>query len=102
MGADELEELECQARVIQQNMRAWALRRNYKSMRAAASTLQTAWRERQRGRGATASSSAHAKTSDSGLQVCCATTVLVVQHPLRINKQLCAQSSTAQTLSRCH
>jgi hypothetical protein len=79
MGADELEELECQARVIQQNMRAWALRRNYKSMRAAASTLQTAWRERQRGRGATAitaatsaSSSAHAGSSHSGLQVCCA------------------------------
>jgi hypothetical protein len=75
MGADELEDLECQARVIQQNMRAWALRRNYKSMRAAASTLQTAWRERQRGRGATtaatsASSSAHAGSSHSGLQVC--------------------------------
>jgi hypothetical protein len=78
MGADELEELECQARVIQQNMRAWALRRNYKSMRAAANTLQTAWRERQRGRGAatttatSASSSAHAASSHSGLQVCCA------------------------------
>ncbi|KAG5178670.1 hypothetical protein JKP88DRAFT_329414 [Tribonema minus] len=50
MGPEELEELEGQARKIQQNLRAWALRRNYRSMRAAARTLQLAWRERQRER----------------------------------------------------
>mmetsp|Transcript_3319 Transcript_3319/g.5153 ORF Transcript_3319/g.5153 Transcript_3319/m.5153 type:complete len:594 (-) Transcript_3319:307-2088(-) len=46
MGNEEKEKLEEQAKVIQQNMRAWVLRRNYKNMRNAAKTLQCAWRER--------------------------------------------------------
>ncbi len=50
MGADELGNLEKQARIIQQNVRAWALRRNYTNMRNAVLTLQMFWRNRRSGR----------------------------------------------------
>ncbi len=50
MRADELGNLEKQARIIQQNVRAWALRRNYINMRNAVITLQMFWRNRRSGR----------------------------------------------------
>ncbi len=50
MRADELGNLEKQARIIQQNVRAWALRRNYTNMRNAVLTLQMFWRSRRSGR----------------------------------------------------
>ncbi len=50
MRADELGNLEKQARIIQQNVRAWALRRNYTNMRNAVMTLQIFWRNRRLGR----------------------------------------------------
>ncbi|CAM9659061.1 unnamed protein product, partial [Phaeothamnion confervicola] len=51
MAPAELNALEEEATVIQQGVRTWLLRRNYRSLRSAARTLQGAWRERQRGRG---------------------------------------------------
>ncbi|CAN0157640.1 unnamed protein product [Scytosiphon promiscuus] len=50
MGPSDLSELEDEVKVIQQNVRAWVLKCNYKSLRKAAKTLQVAWRERQKNR----------------------------------------------------
>jgi len=50
MAPDEKSRLEEEVRVIQQNIRAWVVRRNYKSLREAARTLQSHWRERQKNR----------------------------------------------------
>lgn len=40
MGPSDLSDLEDEVKVIQQNVRAWILRCNYKSLRKAARTLQ--------------------------------------------------------------
>lgn len=40
MGPSDLSELEDEVKVIQQNVRAWILKCNYKSLRKAARTLQ--------------------------------------------------------------
>jgi hypothetical protein len=66
MGPEELGELEKQARIIQQNMRAWALRKNYKTLRTAARTLQLAWRSRPKGRPPIALLSGIASTAQPG------------------------------------
>lgn len=44
MGPSDLSELEDEVKVIQQNIRAWILRCNYKSLRKAARTLQVSLR----------------------------------------------------------
>lgn len=43
MGPSDLSELEDEVKVIQQNVRAWILRCNYKSLRKAARTLQASF-----------------------------------------------------------
>ncbi len=50
MGAEELQEIESEATIIQNNVRAWLLRKNYRNLRDAALTLQGAWRERKKSR----------------------------------------------------
>lgn len=40
MGPSDLSEVEDEVKIIQQNLRAWILRCNYKSLRKAARTLQ--------------------------------------------------------------
>ncbi|CAN0486282.1 unnamed protein product, partial [Hapterophycus canaliculatus] len=40
MGPSDLSEVEDEVKVIQQNVRAWILKCNYKSLRKAAKTLQ--------------------------------------------------------------
>lgn len=48
MGDSELLQVEREVRLIQNNVRGWLLRKNYTSLRAAAKTLQLAWRGRKR------------------------------------------------------
>ena len=47
MEPSELGELEEEARVIQSNVKAWIMRRNYKRMREAVNTLEDRWLERR-------------------------------------------------------
>lgn len=47
MAPNELEQVEEEVVVIQNNVRAWLLRKNYINLRDAAMTLQVAWRERK-------------------------------------------------------
>ena len=44
MGPHEIEKVESEVKVIQNNVRAWILRKNYTNLRDAARVLQTAWR----------------------------------------------------------
>ena len=44
MGPSDLSEVEDEVKVIQQDVRAWILRCNYKSLRKAARTLQVLWK----------------------------------------------------------
>uniref|UniRef100_A0A6U0XRL7 CG-1 domain-containing protein n=1 Tax=Rhizochromulina marina TaxID=1034831 RepID=A0A6U0XRL7_9STRA len=48
MGPDELLDMEKEARILQKNMKAWIMRRNYRSMRDSISKLQVLWRENRR------------------------------------------------------
>lgn len=48
MSPDELSVVEEEVRLIQNNVRAWLLRKNYTNLREAVKTLQTAWREKKR------------------------------------------------------
>lgn len=43
MGPSDLSEVEDEVKVIQQDLRAWILRCNYKSLRKTARTLQVGW-----------------------------------------------------------
>lgn len=47
MGPQELSLVEDEVRIIQNNVRAWLLRKNYINLRDAAKTLQMAWREKR-------------------------------------------------------
>lgn len=47
MGPGELAKLEDEARVIQNNVRAWILRKNYKQLRDTSKFLQSTWREKK-------------------------------------------------------
>lgn len=47
MTSSELSKVEVEVRVIQNNVRAWLLRKNYVNLREAAKVLQTAWRQRK-------------------------------------------------------
>lgn len=48
MGPQELDRVESEVKLIQNNVRAWILRKNYTNLRDAARVLQTAWRERKK------------------------------------------------------
>ena len=48
MGPEELSEIDYEARILQKNMKAWIMRRNYKSMRESVLQLQGLWRESRR------------------------------------------------------
>jgi hypothetical protein len=47
MSPNEIVAVEEEVRKIQNNVRAWLLRKNYTNLRDAARTLQVAWRERR-------------------------------------------------------
>lgn len=47
MGPHDLEKVEEEVKLIQNNVRAWLLRKNYTNLREAALVLQSAWRERK-------------------------------------------------------
>jgi len=59
MGPEELSRLEEEACIIQNNVRAWLLRKHYKSMREAIRLLQMVWRERR-------ASTAHSSSGGGG------------------------------------
>lgn len=48
MGPLELEKVESEVKLIQNNVRAWILRKNYTNLRDAARVLQAAWREKRK------------------------------------------------------
>jgi hypothetical protein len=67
MGPDERAELEKEARVLQKNMKAWIMRRNYKAMRDSVRKLQVLWRENK----ASSSSSSSRRHSSRAQRACC-------------------------------